>query len=117
MSTTISGVGPDAPIETLANGAKQSSSPYRLDLIPPLALLDVASILKAGAEKYGENNWRGISIEDNINHALVHVYAYLSGDKQDNHLGHAACRLQFALELAIIEEKKKAITESWLTKI
>jgi len=106
MSTTVLGVGPDAPIEILANGAKQSSSPYRLDLIPPLALLDVASILREGALKYGENNWRGISIEDNINHALVHVYAYLSGDKQDNHLGHAACRLQFALELAIIEEKK-----------
>lgn len=98
MPTSISGVGPDAPITTNASGAKQSATPYRLDLIPPLALLDVAAVLKLGADKYGVDNWRGIPVEDHLNHALVHIYAFLSGDTQDNHLGHAACRLLMAKE-------------------
>lgn len=96
---TIAGVGPDAPTEIKPNGAKQSDSPYRLDLIPPKALLNTAAILKQGAVKYGENNWRGLSVEDNLNHALVHIYAYLASDRQDDHLGHALCRMMFAKEL------------------
>lgn len=98
MSTIIAGVGPDAPISVNEAGAKQSHSPYRVDLIPPLALLDVAAILEHGARKYGENNWRGIPVNDHLNHALVHIFAHLSGDTQDNHLGHAACRLLMAKE-------------------
>jgi hypothetical protein len=99
MSTTIAGVGPDAPISTCpVTGAKQSHSPYRLDLIPALSLLDVAAVLSTGAAKYGANNWRGISCDNHLNHALVHIYAFLSGDTQDNHLGHAACRMMMAHE-------------------
>lgn len=95
----IPGVGPDAPTHTdPITGAKQSHSPYRLDLIPALSLFDVAAVLSAGAEKYGVDNWRGIPVNEHINHALVHIYAYLSGDTQDNHLGHAACRMMMAHE-------------------
>lgn len=94
----IPGIGPDAPIQTNPNGASQSSSPYRLDLIPPLSLLDVAAVLKGGADKYGVDNWRGLSVDDHLNHALVHIYAFLAGDTQDNHLGHATCRMMMAHE-------------------
>lgn len=102
----IPGIGPDAPITTNAAGAKQSSSPYRMDLVPPLSLLDVAAILSKGAEKYGVDNWRGIPVEDHINHALVHLFAFLSGDTQDNHLGHAACRLLMAKEQEMKQSTK-----------
>jgi hypothetical protein len=27
----------------------------------------------------------------------MHILAYLAGDKQDDHLGHAFCRMMFAL--------------------
>lgn len=94
----IPGIGPDAPTQTNPNGASQSSSPYRLDLIPPLSLLDVAAVLKGGADKYGVDNWRGLSVDDHLNHALVHIYAFLAGDTQDNHLGHATCRMMMAHE-------------------
>lgn len=97
----IEGVGPDAPTVTNQNGGKQSSSPYRMDLLPPKALLEIAKVLKHGADKYGADNWRQIVVADHLNHALVHIHAFLAGDSQDDHLEHAACRMLFALEVAI----------------
>lgn len=104
--TTVSGVSPSVPIETLSNGAKQSVSPYRPELLPPKAILAVAAVLKQGAEKYGDQNWRGIPISDNLSHALTHIFAYIAGDTTDEHLKHAACRILFATELDI-EAKEK----------
>ena len=83
------------------HGGKQSSSPYRADLIPSRAALAVAKVLKQGADKYGAENWRKIHVRDHINHAMVHLLAYLAGDAQDDHLDHAACRILFALEQEI----------------
>lgn len=94
----IAGVGPDAPTVTNDAGGKQSAVPYRCDLLPPRALLDVAAVLKGGADRYGDDNWRAIGRRDHLNHALTHVYAYLAGDRSDDHLSHAACRLLFAME-------------------
>lgn len=101
----IAGVGPDAETITNAAGAKQSNSPYRCDLLPPKAVLSVAKVLKYGADKYGANNWRGIPIDDHLNHALTHILAFNAGDKQDDHLEHAACRLLMALEAPKEEPK------------
>lgn len=98
LREVVKGVGLDAEVVTNAKGAKQSATQYRMDLLPPQALLAVAGVLKLGAEKYGDNNWREIPIEDHLNHAIIHAYAYLAGDKQDDHLGHFACRALMALE-------------------
>ena len=101
-SMVIPGVGKDAPI---AADGKQSYSPYRLDLVDPQSLLAEAAILKEGAEKYGEDNWRDLPITDHLNHLLVHVYAYLAGDRSDDHLGHAVCRARFAHATQLKEGK------------
>jgi hypothetical protein len=98
MDSGIKGVGKDAPVVTNELGAKQSATQYRMDLLPPLAILAVAEVLKQGAEKYGDNNWRNIPVSDHLNHAIIHAYAYLAGDKQDSHLEHFACRALMALE-------------------
>lgn len=97
---SVTGVGKDAPTVVNAVGGKQSGSPYRMDLIPPLAAFAVASVLKEGADKYGDDNWKKITIPDHLNHALAHAFAYMAGDKSDDHLGHMACRVLFALDLA-----------------
>jgi hypothetical protein len=94
----IDGVGKEAPTVTNAAGAKQSATLYRADLLPPLATLAVAKVLAEGAAKYGDNNWRKIPTGDHLNHAMIHVLAFLAGDTQDDHLQHAACRLLMALE-------------------
>jgi hypothetical protein len=102
----VSGVGADAPIVTNEKGGKQSKVLYRVDLFPPLALLDVSKVLEEGARKYAPDNWRNIDCNDHLNHALIHIFAYLAKDKQDDHLSHAACRIMMALEMKLVEDEK-----------
>lgn len=94
----IPGVGPDAPTTENEQGGKQSDSPYRCDLLPSTALLKIANVLKQGAKKYGENNWRRITQKEHLNHAITHLLAFMAGDRQDDHVSHAACRALFAME-------------------
>lgn len=95
----IPGVGPDAPTVTdPKTGAKQSATPARLDLMPALALFNIGEILQTGAAKYGVDNWRGIPCREHLNKVLIHIYAHLAGDRTDDHLGHAGCRMLMALE-------------------
>lgn len=96
----IAGVGADAPLEMKENGAKQSAVPYRLDLIDARAWLRLGAILADGAAKYGVDNWRGLSERDHANHALIHLLAFLAGDRQDDHAGHALARAMMLLAVA-----------------
>ena len=96
----IDGVGKDATTISNEQGAKESFIPYRFDLVDPTALFALANILAVGSAKYGEFNWRGLTVNSNLNHALTHIYAHLAGDTQDDHLGHAFCRLMFAFSKA-----------------
>lgn len=97
----IAGVGADAPMETKANGAKQSAVPYRFDLIDAAAIAALANVLHRGAEKYGVDNWRGLAVEDHLNHLLLHSYAHLAGDRQDRHLCNVLARAMMALAVAM----------------
>ena len=102
---TVKGVGVDAEVVTdPATGAKQSAVAHRCDLLPPLATLHVARILHGGSFKYGDWNWFNIPMSENLNHALIHIFAFLAGDTSDDHLGHAACRMIMALERELSDE-------------
>ena len=59
-------------------------------------LTRIAKVLQYGADRYEPNNWRLIPQEEHINHALIHIIAHLAGDRQDDHLDHALCRLMMA---------------------
>lgn len=117
----VDGVGPDAQVVVNEKGGKQSDSPYRADLIPPVAALEVAKVTKHGA-KYGEWNWHKIPAKDHLNHAMVHILAFQAGDDSEGevieHARHAACRILFWLEMLVLEareaEKAKAVVESWV---
>lgn len=102
----IQDMGPDIPSVYNEKGAGQSDLPYRFDLIDGPALFKMAEVLSEGAKKYGENNWRGIEMEDHLNHLIAHAYAYLAGDTSDDHLSHIMCRAMFAqaTELSYPEE-------------
>lgn len=92
----VAGVGPEAPTVRNELGGAQSHAPYRFDLVDAKAMFAMTKVLSEGADKYGANNWRAISIEDHLNHLIMHAYAYLAGDKSDEHLAHAMCRATFA---------------------
>jgi hypothetical protein len=97
----VKGVSKEEPIIINENGGGQSRSLYRFDLLDPKALFEAAKVLKEGADKYGSENWRLISIDDHLNHMLIHAYAYLAGDKTDDHLSHILCRALFAQGVAV----------------
>lgn len=94
----LKGIAKNSEVMEHPNGARESKSYYRCDLLPPLSILKISQVLHEGAEKYGDENWRGISQMSHLNHALTHLFAYMQGDNSDEHLSHAATRLLFALE-------------------
>jgi hypothetical protein len=96
---TYTGLSPDAPITENESGGQQSAIEGRFDLIPPVAMFELAKIMEYGARRYAPNNWRKIPIDDHVNHALSHLFAYLAGDRQDDHLGHALARMAMAVEM------------------
>lgn len=93
-------------VVTNSNGAKQSRLDYRFDLMDPHAMFSLAEVLHEGAVRYGDTNWKNIPIQDHLNHALAHVFAYMAGDGSEKHLQHALCRLLFAhaLQLEVSRE-------------
>lgn len=98
------GVGPEAPKTENARGGRQSLKRWRFDLVDPGAWFVLGRVLDRGAREYGEDNWRLIDATSHVNAALMHLVAYLGGDRSDDHLGHALCRTHFALAVALAEE-------------
>lgn len=98
-------VSPDAPTAVNDKGGAQSDIPVRFDLIDAKAMFAMAKVLDQGEKKYGADNWRLIPINDHLNHLIMHAYAYLSGDRTEDHLSHALCRATFALGVSLQEEE------------
>jgi len=75
------------------SGAVRSSDAEneRWDLITPFGLRRLAETCAEGARKYGDRNWeKGMPASVMLNHAIRHLYLYLSGDTSEDHLAHAA---------------------------
>ena len=114
MNSRLSALGKEAPIVEDENGARQSQSPYFMRGLPPLALLAAARVFKDGAaghedDPFGDvtvRNWHKISSDDNFEHALTHMIAYLQGDTGDMHLEHALARLMMAVHMKYVEIKE-----------
>lgn len=98
----IEGIGADAPLMENQYGGKQSATPYGFHLLPLHAMFAAAQTAKIGADKYGEifsdRNYTKVPPEEHVNHAIQHLYAFLAGDAQDDHLAHAIVRAMFAYE-------------------
>jgi Domain of unknown function (DUF4406)/Domain of unknown function (DUF5664) len=87
-------------VRTFATGAVRSkdADATRYDLITPIGLEEVARTYAEGAAKYGDDNWlKGMPVHDLLNHAIRHIYMFLSGDRSEPHLGHAAWNVLTAI--------------------
>lgn len=81
-------------------GAKRSrdADAVRYELISPVGLERIAKTYAEGAARYGDHNWLyGFPVHDLLNHAIRHQYLYLSGDRSEDHLAHAAWGLFTAM--------------------
>jgi len=81
----------------------------RCDLLPGCAILRLARHFENGAKKYGDRNWeRGIPISSFIDSALRHIFMYMDGQKQEDHLCAAAWNLICAMAT---EEKRPSMQD------
>lgn len=85
--------------ETITNekGGKQSFSKAMFSAIPAISLKLLAECLGFGARKYGFDNWKNLSLEENICHALNHLNEWRLGDRSEPHLVNAMARISFAI--------------------
>ena len=83
----------ETDLTTFPTGAVRSNdaSDVRYDLITPVGLRRLAQTCSEGATKYGCYNWlKGIPASEMLNHAIRHIYLWIQGDAQEDHLAHAA---------------------------
>ena len=70
----------------------------RYDLISPIGIERLARTYAEGAAKFGAFNWEnGMPVGDLLNHALAHIYKFLGGNRDEDHLAHAAWNLLGAI--------------------
>jgi hypothetical protein len=112
MGVVIQGVGSTQPTVTHPNGARESDTPYRFDLLDPPAMFELAEVLRYGADKYGKDNWRLIDWRSHVNHLLQHAFALLAGDESDNHASHMLARAMFALATLREEQEQCAASDA-----
>ena len=63
----------------------------RFDLVSPVALKRLAQHYENGSRKYGDRNWeKGQPVSRYLDSAIRHLYAYLGGARDEDHLAAAA---------------------------
>lgn len=84
-------------------GIKFDDGKPRVDLISPIALSELATVLAFGAKKYAAWNWaKGIPYTRIIAALLRHTHKYLMGETLDpesglSHAAHIMCNAMFLL--------------------
>jgi Domain of unknown function (DUF5664) len=94
-----SGAASDAPVEFNERGGGSSRLDGAYELIPGEAIMKLAEVVGHGARRYAPNNWRHVEYAVHVRHALMHLAALLQDDTEADHLGHALCRLAFAVAM------------------
>lgn len=94
----------DAETVTNDQGGRQSYQPGAFELLPPIAVTEVAKVLEHGATKYEAWNWTLIPSHMHLRSAMGHLFSFVAGDLTEgndrfNHLTHAATRILFAVEM------------------
>ncbi len=87
-------------IENYSTGAirKSCKGKGRYDLLSPLAIARLAKVFENGAEFHGDRNWeKGLNMARFMDSAFRHMYQYLEGRRDEDHLAHAFWNISAAL--------------------
>jgi hypothetical protein len=82
--------------ESYEDGAVRDvrSGKGRYDLLSPIFIARLAGVLERGAAKYADRNWeKGIPMSRCADSALRHMFQYLGGARDEDHLAQAAWNL------------------------
>jgi hypothetical protein len=95
-----------------SSGAKTDDIKPPYHLIPPNTLKREAMAWKKGTDHYGENNWQKAKgddkfIKERANHLIEHIFMWLSGDRQEDHLANVRCNAGILMELTEDENASK----------
>ena len=78
----------------------------RCDLLPPNALLRLARHFEHGSKKYGDRNWeKGIPESSFIDSGLRHIFKYMAGEDDEDHLIAAVWNLICLVETEMKNER------------
>ena len=112
---------PDETAQKIKEQLKGSALKFDQDKLPlhllsTEALNQTAAVLKFGAQKYAEHNWRkGFAWSRPLSAAMRHITAFNNGEDKDpesglSHLAHAACCIMFLLEF---EKTHRELDDRW----
>jgi hypothetical protein len=89
-------------------GAKHDQGKPMYNLLPPLAIDEMAKVMTFGAKKYQPDGWKHVdnALERYRAALLRHTFAMQAGEKYDNetgllHAAHAMCCAAFIAELEL----------------
>jgi len=103
--TQVKDSGERSEFETGAVRDRQKGK-GRYDLLPPYGLKRLAMHFENGANKYNARNWeKGIPTERYMDSALRHLFEYLSGLRDEDHLAAAAWNVLCLIETEYRIEK------------
>lgn len=103
----MEGLDNNQPICENVSGGKQHQRSFKSEALFFKALLALSKLRYEACvvNGYADDNYKLISKKEHIGRALTHLFAYMSGDKSNDHLCHAACRVLMALEEELDESQ------------
>ena len=82
-------------VDRLGGGVVDPHTGTRMDKLPWKALLRAAATMEHGMkyERAVADNWRQVPAWRHLDHALRHIALWQSGDRTEDHVGHALNRM------------------------
>lgn len=123
MATSYEEVKDSGQREEFETGSRRDTrdGKGRYDLISPVFLRRFARHLENGARKYGDRNWeRGQPLARYFDSAIRHAYAWLEGQRDEDHLAaaawnfHCLIHTEYMIEQGKLPESLREGLPEWL---